>query len=124
MKVHNLKIGIRPVEEGLREFGKTLKTIQAGKPVRKRSGLYFVSVEAMRRVLTEQRLFLLQLIRARHPKSISTLALFAGRNVKNVYADLHLLADVGLVLLVPYVGTRAEVIPTVDYDQIRVDIAV
>lgn len=52
MKIHNLKIGIRPLEDGLREFGKTLKTIQAGKPVRKRSGLYFVSVEAMRRVLT------------------------------------------------------------------------
>jgi predicted transcriptional regulator len=62
------QVGIRSVEEGLQEFGATLKALQAGKKVRKRAGVYVVSVEAMRRVLTEPRLAVLHLIRTRHPQ--------------------------------------------------------
>ena len=52
MKIKRLKVGVRPLEEGLQEFGETLKALQAGKTVPKRTGVYFVSVEAMRQVLT------------------------------------------------------------------------
>lgn len=52
MKIKRLKVGVRPLEEGLEEFGATLKALQAGKAAPKRTGVYFVSVEAMRQVLT------------------------------------------------------------------------
>ena len=49
MKIKRLKVGVRPLEEGLEEFGATLKALQAGKILPKRTGVYFVSVEALRR---------------------------------------------------------------------------
>jgi predicted transcriptional regulator len=55
MKIKRLKVGVRPLAEGLEEFGATLKALQAGKAVPKRTGVYFVSVEAMRQVLTPSR---------------------------------------------------------------------
>jgi predicted transcriptional regulator len=67
MKIKRLKVGVRPLEEGLEEFGATLKALQAGKAVPKRTGVYIVSVEAMRQVLTPSRLTLLHLIRSRRP---------------------------------------------------------
>lgn len=67
MKIKRLKVGVRPLEEGLQEFRATLKALQAGKTVPKRTGVYFVSVEAMRQVLTPSRLTLLHLIRSRRP---------------------------------------------------------
>ena len=69
MKVKRLKVGVRSLEEGLQEFGSTLKALQSGKVLPKRTGVYFVSVEAMRQVLTPSRLTLLHCIRSRHPRS-------------------------------------------------------
>lgn len=124
MKIKRLKVGIRTLEEGLQEFGATLKSLQAGQRVPKRTGVYFVSVEAMRQVLTGSRLALLHMIRARHPRSIAALAKFAHRDFKNVHADLQLLADLGLVHLKPGVRARDSVTPTVSYERIQFEIAV
>jgi predicted transcriptional regulator len=124
MKIKRLKVGVRPLEEGLHEFGQTLKAIQAGKRLQKRVGVYFVSVEAMRQVLTESRLALLHLVRTRQPKSISALAKLARRDFKNVYADLKLLAGLGLVHLEPGDRDRGQIIPTVEYERIQLEIAV
>lgn len=124
MRVRRLKVGVRPLEEGLQEFGGTLKALQTGKAVSKRRGVYFVSVEAMRRVLTPSRLTLLHLIRTRHPRSITALAKLIHRDFKNVHADLKLLADLGLVHLEPGAHMRDSVTPTVPYERIQFEIAV
>jgi predicted transcriptional regulator len=124
MKVRRLKVGVRPLEEGLQEFGGTLKALQAGKTLSKRGGVYFVSVEAMRRVLTPSRLTLLHLIRTRHPPSIAALAKLIRRDFKNVHADLKLLADLGLVHLEPGAHLRDSITPTVPYERIQFEIAV
>jgi predicted transcriptional regulator len=124
MKVKRLKVGVRSLDEGLQEFGSTLKAIQSGKVLTKRTGVYFVSVEAMRQVLTPSRLTLLHLIRARRPRSIAALAKLLGRNFKNVHADLKLLADLGLVHLEPGAHLRDSVTPTVPYERIQFEIAV
>jgi len=52
MKVRRLKVGVRSLKEGLSEFKNTLKTLRAGRKVTKHTGVYFISVEAMRQVLT------------------------------------------------------------------------
>lgn len=124
MKIKRLKVGVRPLEEGLQEFGETLKALQTGKARSKQRGVYFVSVEAMRRVLTPSRLTLLHLIRTRRPHSIAALAKLIRRNFKNVHADLKLLADLGLVHLEPGAHLRDSVTPTVPYERIQFEIAV
>ncbi len=124
MKVKRLKVGVRSLEEGLQEFGTTLKALQAGKSLSKRTGVYFVSVEAMRQVLTPSRLTLLHLIRTRHPRSIAALAKLMRRDFKNVHTDLKLLADLGLVHLEPGAHLRDSVTPTVPYERIQFEIAV
>lgn len=124
MKVKRLKVGVRTLGEGLREFGTTLKALQAGQKVPKRTGTYFVTVEAMRQVLTPSRLTLLNLIRTRQPQSIAALAKLAHRDFKNIHADLKLLADLGLVHLAPGTHARDSVTPTVPYERIQFEIAV
>jgi predicted transcriptional regulator len=108
----------------LQEFGETLKALQTGKTLPKQRGVYFVSVEAMRRVLTPSRLTLLHLIRTRHPRSIAALAKLIRRDFKNVHADLKLLADIGLVHLEPGAHMRDSITPTVPYERIQFEIAV
>lgn len=124
MKVKRLKVGVRSLDEGLQEFSSTLKAIQSGKTVTKRTGVYFVSVEAMRQVLTPSRLALMHMIRTRRPRSIAALAKLMGRNFKNVHADVKLLADLGLVHLEPGAHLRDSVTPTVPYERIQFEIAV
>jgi predicted transcriptional regulator len=124
MKVKRLKVGVGTLGEGLQEFGATLKALQAGQKVPKRTGTYFVTVEAMRQVLTPSRLTLLNLIRTRRPQSIAALAKLARRDFKNIHADLTLLADLGLVHLEPGTHARDSVTPTVPYERIQFEIAV
>lgn len=124
MKVKRLKVGVRSLDEGLREFRSTLKALQSGKPVTKRTGVYFISVDAMRQVLTPSRLTLMHMIRTHHPRSIAALAKLLGRNFKNVHADVTLLADLGLVHLEPGSHVRDSVTPTVPYERIQFEIAV
>lgn len=124
MKVKRITVGIRPLEKSLEEFAATAAAVQAGKTVRPRRGVYFVNLEAMRRVLTDRRLRLLRLIRLHRPASILKLARLAGRDFKNVHNDLRRLADLGLVQLKSGHGAQGRVVPTVAYERIQLDIAV
>jgi predicted transcriptional regulator len=124
MKIKRLKVGVRPLEEGLREFGNTLKALKAGRKVPKRTGVFFVSVEAMRRVLTEPRLTLLHTIRTRRPRSLAALAKVVRRDFKNVRADVKILGDLGLVELKGGPRLRDAVSLTVPYQRIQFEIAV
>jgi predicted transcriptional regulator len=117
MKVKRLKVGVRSLEEGLREFGNTLKAL-------KRTGVFFVSVEAMRQVLTEPRLILLHTIRTRHPRSIAELSKLLRRDFKNVRADVKILGDLGLVESKGGPRLRDAVSLTVPYQRIQFEIAV
>ena len=124
MKVKRLKVGVRSLEEGLREFGNTLKALKAGRKVLKRTGVFFVSVEAMRQVLTEPRLTLLHTIRTRHPRSIAELSKLVRRDFKNVRADVKILGDLGLVESKGGPRLRDAVSLTVPYQLFQFEIAV
>lgn len=124
MKVKRLKVGVRPLEEGIREFRDTLKAIEAGQRVPRRTGVYFVSVEAMRRVLTEPRLTLLHTIRTRRPRSIAALAKLTKRDFKNVREDVKILSTLGLIELQAGPRVRDAMTLTVPYQYIQFEIAV
>ena len=125
MKVKNITIGIKSVQEGLRDLAKIVKSIQKGNPPkRKKPATYFVSLEAMRHVLTPKRLELLHMIREEQPGSIYELAQIAKRDLKNVQEDIALLAKIGLVNLKKTQLARENIIPRVDYDHLQLDIPV
>jgi len=125
MKVKKLKVGVRSLEEGLQEFGATLKAVQSGaRPFPNERVMYFTSVEAMRQVLTPSRLTLFHCICTRHPRSIAALAKLILMDFKNVHADLKLLTDLDLVELQSGAHLRDSATPTIPYERIQFEIAV
>lgn len=95
--METFKIAIKSLDEGYREFEETYEALRTGKPAEKRQGVYFTSLDAARKILTQERLALLRAIRERRPASIYGLAQSVGRDLKNVQDDLALLHKHGLV---------------------------
>jgi predicted transcriptional regulator len=124
MKIKKLKVGVRALEEGLSEFKNTLNALRAGRKVTKHTGVYFISVEAMRQVLTEPRLALLHVIRTRRPQSLTELAKLVNRDFKNVRADVKVLSDLGLVEAKAGPRLRDAISLSVPYQRIQFEIAV
>lgn len=124
MKIKRIDIGIKGLEESLQDFADAWKKVQAGERVKKDEAIYFETVDAMRSVLTNNRLLILRTIRERKPHSVYELAKILGRDLKNVNQDLMLLAEIGLVTLEKTTTDKKRVIPHVDYNMIQVEIPV
>ncbi len=74
------------------------KTIHTGGPARiQGTELVFASLTDMARTLTPKRLDLLRFIRHYHSSSVRELAQIAGRDLKNVLADVKALETLGLI---------------------------
>src|SRR3989304_5656235 len=99
MKVKKIDIGIKRVEDSLKDFAEARKKVETRKKVTKEEGVYFESIDDMRAVLTNNRLMILKAIRENKPKSVYELSKILRRNLKNVNEDLRLLAEIGLVTL-------------------------
>ena len=124
MKVKRIDIGIKRVEDSLKDFAETWKSVETGKKLKKKEGIYFESIDDMRAVLTNNRLAILKAIRENKPKSIYELSKMLGRNLKNVNEDLNLLSEIGLVTLETTKKDRKRITPHVDYTKITLEIPV
>lgn len=124
MKVKKIDIGIKTLEESLNDFSKTWKKLQAGEQVKKQEGIYFDSIDAMRSVLTNNRLLILKTIREYHPGSVYELAKLLKRDLKNVNQDLSLLSEIGLVTLEKRKTDKERIVPSVEYNKILLEIPV
>lgn len=126
MKIKNVTIGIKSVREVLSEAGDIMARLEEGEKVPKqKSGIYFDTIETMRKAITEERIRIIKVIRERHPASIYELAKMLHRNIKNVSDDVHYLADLGLIELErAKANGREKAIPRVNYDKIRLEISV
>ena len=122
MRIKRVVIGIEPLEEGLKKFADAAEAARRGISGKRRDGVFFTSLEAMRRVLTPRRLELLHLIREHAPGSVYKLAGICKRELANVQDDVSLLARIGLVTLRRVNAPRRRVIPCVPYDQLQVRI--
>ena len=72
------------------------------KPSGKYKGMTVISFpdyETLGRVVTGARIELIAVVRREKPKSIQELAELVGRNFKNVYQDVKLLAEFGLLMI-------------------------
>lgn len=124
MKVKKIDIGIKGLKESLKDFADAWKKLDSGKDVKKEEGIYFNSIDTMRSVLTNNRLFILKVIREQKPKSVYELAKIVRRDLKNVNQDVKLLADIGLVTLEKVDTDKKRIIPHVDYAKILLEIPV
>lgn len=126
MKVKNVTIGIKSIEEVLNNAKAVMKRLERGDKVRKRRpGIYFESLEIMRKAITPERVKILKVIKEKHPASIYELAKLLNRNLKNVADDVHYLAELGLIELEKGKSNgREKIMPIVNYDKLLLEIPV
>jgi predicted transcriptional regulator len=124
MKVKNIKIAIKGDKELFHEVKEAWGKLDKGEKVKKHEAIYFESIDAMRKVLTEERLRILKIIKKDRPTSIYELAKILRRNVKNTFGDVQFLAQAGLVQLRKTKDIRAKTTPEVNYDRILLEITV
>lgn len=120
MKLKKVRIMIQPIEDVKQEWASAIRgEIRA---IQKPGTLVFTSLAAVAKVLSPVRLELLGAILKHKPDSISSLAKIVGRDFKNVYDDVHLLASVGILEL-KGAGKREAVKPVALYSGIELDLA-
>src|ERR1700733_12115046 len=98
MKTKKVILVVEPPKSAARRAFSILK-----KSSKKYAGMEIISFpdfETLGRVITGARLELLNAIRLQKPASIQELARFVARDFKNVYQDVKLLAQFGLIDLV------------------------
>jgi len=125
MKVRNIKITIKSDAEFFKEVKNVWKKLEQGEKVKKHEGISFESLETMRKVLTEERLRILKIIKKYHPGSIYELAKILKRDTKNVSDDVHYLAELALIEIEKGKSNgREKTTPVVNYDKILLEIPV
>lgn len=124
MKVKNIKIAIKSEEELFQEVKGVWDKVEKGEELKRHEGLYFENLQAMRKVLTENRLKMLKVIRRNRPSSIYELAKLLKRDVKNTFSDIHFLEQIGLIELKKTKEGRERSTPVVNYEKILLEIPV
>jgi len=117
-----LRIGIRSREDSYAAALQAVRRAESGNLRARRAGLYFESLEDLRKVLTARRLDLLVAVLHHRPGSVTELAHLVRRDLKNVSDDLALLHGLGLVEVTvgrAHANARAPVVP---YDEIDITI--
>jgi len=128
MKLRKIHVVVKPWKEVWEEERQTARQLDRGERDSRwaQGTLYFTSLEELRQVLTDRRLELLRLIHKEQPDSIKALAALTGRDLKNVNADVHLLARLGFLDLAEEKAgpqRRGRKPPRVPYAVVSVEIA-
>ncbi len=125
MRVKNITVGIKNLKTVMDEAKDIMKRLDAGKKVvKQKPGIYFENIDTMRKIITEERIRILHIIKTDHPSSIYELAKMLKRDLKNVSNDVHYLAQVGLLELEKTKEGREKTTPKVGYSKILVEIPV
>jgi len=84
------------------------------------SGIFFESLAAVRKVLTDNRLDVWRTIRDQKPESISHLAEILKRDFRAVHRDVTLLEELGLIELIKGPGKRGNIVTLKScYDELQ-----
>lgn len=127
MKLRKIRIMVEPWKKVWKKEKNAARRLHRGEDAHLsgQDTLYFTSIDELRQVLTDKRLELLRLIHTEKPGSIKDLAASAKRDFKNVNADVHLLARLGLLELVEEKAgpkRRGRKPPRVSYAAVSVEI--
>lgn len=113
MKIKKVIIEIKPLKKVLKEFAETYDKIEKGEKVTPKSSVVFSDVNTFRKILSDKRIELLSAIKHQNPHSTYELAKLLDREYKNVYEDVKLLEDLGLI-------NREKNNLHVDYNQLNI----
>ena len=114
-----LEIRIKSLENSVNKFKNVFKKLSKGEKVEKEEYIAFSSVEELNKILTKKRLDLLKFIKQNDISSVKELADKVDRNYKNVYTNLKLLEQLGIVELKEEKG---KIRPIVLYDELDIKI--
>ena len=120
MKLKKVKIVVQPITEVKAEWTRALKG--GVRSTQARGTIVFTSLAAVAKALSPVRLELLGMILKQKPESVYALAKSVGRDFKNVYSDVKLLCEIGLVDMKPN-GKRDSFRPVAKYSGFEVDLA-
>jgi len=88
MRVREIKIEVKPLDEEIKDLASKIEKISKGKKVSKEEKIIFNSIEDLRKFLTPERIRLIHIIKTKKPHSIYKLAKLLGRDRKSVTIDL------------------------------------
>lgn len=97
MKIKKVIVEIKPLKESLKDFAEVFGKVKRGEKVIQRRGISFSNVDSFRKFFSRRRMELISVIRHRKPRSIYQLAKMLNREYKNVYDDVNLLEELGLI---------------------------
>ena len=121
MKAKEVEIRIESLEEATSNAVKTAEGISTGKKIKPRKVIAFEDLATLRRIITDERIRLLKLIRKEEPKSILSLAKIAKRKYANVFNDVKTLEELGLIEL----GKENHALePKANYQKLKIEIPV
>ncbi|MFH1587202.1 MAG: hypothetical protein ABID38_05060 [Candidatus Diapherotrites archaeon] len=121
MKLREITIKIESLDEMGKDFVETYEKLKKGEKVQKQEILSFENIETLRKIITNERIRLLKLIRTRKPKTIYELAKIAKRPYSNVFKDVKKLENLGLIGLG---GENHDQGPIAKYDRLKIAIPV
>ncbi len=124
MKVKNIVVEVKSVEDTLKEAKDVMEKIKKGGLIGKKESISFRNIDVMRKVLTNKRLQLIKTIKKYKPNSIYELAKIVGRDAKSVNIDVKVLYKLGMIDLKKTDKKRESITPTVEYNEIDIAIAV
>ena len=117
MKTKKVMLTVEPTKAALNRAFSALKKPVSVKKYAGYEIISFPDCETLGRVITGARLELLSAIREHKPVSIQELARVVKRDFKNVYNDVKLLAQFGLINLVE-TGSRRSASPVAKFSEI------
>ncbi|MFH1317120.1 MAG: MarR family transcriptional regulator [Candidatus Woesearchaeota archaeon] len=119
MKVKKIILKKGNLDEFFRNVEKAVK-----KPIKKTEApvLYIEDINEFKKILTEERIRILRVIKHKNPQSVYELAKMLKRDRSNVITDLALLENLGFIELDQEKNIRTVMKPKADYD--RIDISV
>lgn len=115
MKIRKALLLVESTDRAFARFSDVLKN-SSKKSYKGYVILSFPSFEVLGKVITGARLELLSVIRKAKPKSIQELARISKRDFKNVYQDVKLLTQYGLIEL-KETGPRKSTTPVSKYSE-------
>lgn len=119
MKLKDIEIKVMSDDAYGDHLNQLFEDLKTGKVVERRS-IVARTPEDVAKILTNERIRLLQVIREKKPESISELARLLNRSQSNVSNDVKYLEGIGLLEFEEKKGPVLQKKPIVNYDAVRI----
>lgn len=124
IKTKEIIIKVESQKEFFDRQKKIFKDLDKGIFPKKTSSYSFERLEDYKKTITQKRLELLSVIKHKKPKSIYQLSKMVDRDFKNVSDDINILKEVGLIEIEKREIPKKTIIPSVNFDRLRISIPI